>query len=273
MKATDYKKHFISLCVLFILGNAIISLPSGDADKFTFFGFLIAFLISLLLYFIIFSIPKNKIMLIFAALLSVWTLGDTFIDFIKFINSTLLRESPKILAVFPFLLTAILFCKVNQKAILKFSLISAVICTVAIFFFFGFTATDFRIKNIIINSLPDFKNLSIQTMPYLEKITLPSLLLVVYAKLHEFSDKATFSGMALGNALLAFCILNSVLLFGSDFAGRLDYPYASAISTVTFGNLFTRMDGFAYFIYFASCLIKITVSAQIIKATLRSLFK
>lgn len=262
---TNYNKHFISLCVLFVLGNGIISLPQKSADIFTFLGFLVSFLISFLLL----LLPIN---FKFVSFFAVWVMGDTFIDFIKFISKTLLRESPKILIVLPFILTVLVFCSVNRRAVLKFSLISAMISVMAIFFFFGFTASDFNIKNIIIKAVPDLKNLYTQTMPYFKKVTLPSFLLLSYAKLNGFSKKTAFCGMALGNALLAFCILNSVLLFGSSFAGRLDFPYAFAISTVTFGNLFTRMDGFAYFIYFASCLIKITISAQIIKATLRSLY-
>ena len=103
-------------------------------------------------------------------------------------------------------------------------------------------------------------------MPYIKKVTLPCFLIGVFARDNGFSKKTAVSGAVLGNLTLAFCILNSLLLFGNKFAGRLDYPYAFAISTVTFGNLFCRLDGFAYFIYFASCLIKITLSVSIIKS-------
>lgn len=272
MKTEYYKKHFISLCVMFILGNAVISLPFEKADKFTFLGFLISFIISLLAYWTSFLLPNKKEVLILSSLLCIWAVGDTFIDLVKFINATLLRENPKILAVLPFLICILFFCFAKQTAILKFCLISALVSVIAIVFFFGFTSPDFRLKNVIINSFPNIKNLYLQTMPYFKKITLPSLLLVIFAKLNGFSKKTAFSGMALGNLLLAFCVLNSVLLFGSEFAGRLSFPYASAISTVTFGNLFSRLDGFAYFIYFASCLIKITVSVGIIKASIRGIF-
>ena len=65
--------------------------------------------------------------------------------------------------------------------------------------------------------------------------------------------------------LLGITILNSVLLFGIEFSGVLDYPYSSAGSTVTFGNLFTRMDGFLYFVYLASCIVKCAVGIFVIK--------
>lgn len=275
MKITDkssaYGKHFIALSALFILGNAVINLPVSVADKFTFLGFLISFLISLLLYFVLFLIPISKPLLSIAFFVSYYAAADTFLDFIKFINATLLRDTPKILTVLPFVIVVILFATKSRTAVFKFSLVSAFFSVLAVIFFFIFTAKDFEIKNIIIKELPTLKNLYTQAMPYIKTVTLPSLLLVIYAKLTAKNKKSVFLGLISGNAVLAFCILNSVLLFGSKFAGRLFYPYASAISTVTFGNLFTRMDGFAYFIYFASCLIKITVCVDIIGFVKRNL--
>ena len=39
------------------------------------------------------------------------------------------------------------------------------------------------------------------------------------------------------------------MLFGPTFAARIEYPYTAAVSTVSVGRLFTRMDYFSYFIY------------------------
>ena len=59
------------------------------------------------------------------------------------------------------------------------------------------------------------------------------------------------------------------MLFGAQMSGEFDYPYAMAISTVTFGNLFSRLDGFSYFIYFVTALIKITVCVDVIKQEMK----
>lgn len=269
MKTTDIKsfhnRHLVALCALFVLGNAVIGLPVKTADKFTFLGFLISFLIGLLLCLVLFYIPLCKPVLIFSFLLSFWAAGDTFLEFLKFINQTLLRDTARILILLPLIFAIVLFGLKSRTAVLKFSLISAVFSSLAVAFFFFFTLKDFQIKNIIIKTLPSFENVFIQTMPYIKKVTLPSLLLPIFARIGGKNKKSTLLGFFGGNVLLAVCILNSVLLFGSNFSGGLDFPYASAISTVTFGNLFTRMDGFAYFIYFASCIIKITVCVNIIK--------
>lgn len=259
-----FSRHFVALSTLFILGNAVINLPVNTANKFTFLGFLISFLISLLLYFVLFLISISKPLMFFAFLLSFWAAGDTFLEFLKFIGATLLRDTAKFLIVIPLIFTIVYFCLKSKTVIFKFSLISACFSVLAVFFFFVFTAKDFETRNIIIKTLPSAKELYIQTMPYIKTVTLPSMLLVVFAKITKNKKSTAFLGLFSGNVLLAGCILNSVLLFGSEFSGRLNFPYASAISTVTFGNLFTRMDGFAYFIYFASCVIKITVCVKII---------
>lgn len=277
MKTTDIKplfsRHFIALSTLFILGNAVIGLPVKTADKFTFLGFLISFLIANILYLLIFAISISKPLLILSALISFWAAADTFLEFLKFINATLLRDTAKILIVIPLVFTVVLFCLKGKTVLFKFSLISVCFSVLAIIFFFIFTAKDFEINNIIIKTFPSIKNLYVQTIPYIKTVTLPSLLLVFFAKITKNTKKSAFLGLLSGNVLLAVCILNSVLLFGSKFSGRLDFPYASAISTVTFGNLFTRMDGFAYFIYFASCIIKITVCVNIIKFTQKEIAK
>lgn len=263
--ASVYNKHFVALSLLFILGNAVITLPQKNADKFTFLGFLISFLLSLLLYFTVFLIPISKPVMAVAFAVSFWAAADTLLSFLKFINQTLLRDTAKILIVLPLAFVIFIFAKVSKTALFKFSLISAFFSVIAVIFFFIFTAKDFDIGNIIIKSLPSLKNLYSQTCAYIKTVTLPSLLLVIYAKITQKNKKTAYLGLISGNVLLAACILNSVLLFGSKFSGRLDFPYASAISTVTFGNLFTRMDGFAYFIYFASCIVKITVCINIMK--------
>ena len=252
--------------LLFVLGNGIITLPQQNATKYTFFAFLVSFAIGVALVFAGFI--KGKIILYIASFLSVFIIGDTAVDFLKFISSSLLLNVERILIILPFLAVITLFGLASKKAVLKFSLISGILSLLAVVFFFFFTLKDFEIKNIIIKSLPDYKNLYFQTIPYIKKVALPGFLIGVFARDNGFSKKTAVFGTVLGNLTLAFCILNSLLLFGNEFAGRLDYPYALAISTVTFGNLFCRLDGFAYFIYFASCLVKITLSVSVIKSVM-----
>ena len=76
-------------------------------------------------------------------------------------------------------------------------------------------------------------------------------------------------GVSGGCGLSALVLLNSVMLFGAELAGKFDYPYSAAISTISVGYLFSRMDGFSYFLGFACALVRIGVCIT----TVKSLFK
>ena len=267
-KNTPLSKHFFCLCALFLLSNAVITLPSKNATQFTFLGFLICFIFSFILCFIILQIKSVKFLLYLSVLPALYCLFDAFLDFIFFVSQNLLPETQHFFIILPFVLTIIFFAKNKKSAILKFSLLAFVFCVIAIIFFFLATLKDFTFSNIFIKTLPKAKQLLNQSFPYIKKVVLPSLLLPIFAKLENQQKKTALSGLTRGYILIGICLLNSLLLFGNEFSGRLDFPYAQAISTVTFGNLFTRMDGFSYFIYLVCCLIKITVCIDIIKTAL-----
>ena len=68
----------------------------------------------------------------------------------------------------------------------------------------------------------------------------------------------------LAAALLAVCYLNVCLLLGESFGASRQYPYSDAVSTVTAGKLFARMEGFAYVMYYAASAVKTAVSVSLI---------
>ncbi len=264
-KTPNFAPHFIFLSALFILGNSVIGLPYRGADKYTFLGFLLSFIVLNVLCLFVFTLDLSRPLLFLAVLLSFWAGADAFLELLEFISQTLLRNTPKILILLPLVFAVLVFAAASDLMLFKFSVLLGIFSVTAVIFFAFFTAKDFNADSIIIKSLPSGNVILTQTIPYLKSVTLPSLLLGFYAKTTKSPKKFAFGGLFCGNLLLAVCILNSVLLFGSDFAGKLKYPYASAISTVTLGNLFTRMDGFAYLIFFASVIVKITVCIKIIR--------
>ena len=71
--------------------------------------------------------------------------------------------------------------------------------------------------------------------------------------------KSTVLGIAIGGALLTLVIANSVLVFGEGYAAEIKFPYTSAVSTFSVGTLFTRLDGFAYFIVLTVNFLKGTL--------------
>ncbi|MBQ3547090.1 MAG: hypothetical protein IJA44_01265 [Clostridia bacterium] len=257
-----FAHHFIWLSTLFILGSSIINLPFKNADKLTFLGFLIAFLLSIALIFAVYKFDFLKYPIMF---LAIYFVGEALIVFLQFISQTLLNNNQNFWVLLLFLATLIYFCFRKATEIFNFSLVCGVVCGLLLVFFFFSTLKDFNPENIYIYSFPKINNLFSQALPYIKSVTLPTAVLTLYAKQTNTTKTVAFSGICVGNAFLLISIFNSVLLFGAQMAGEFDYPYAMAISTVTFGNLFSRLDGFSYFIYFVTALIKITVCINVIK--------
>lgn len=267
-KLKPFSHHYVWLSCLFILGSGIINLPFTFANKLTFLGFLIAFVVSIPL---VFAVLKTNFLKLPVMLIALYLAADTLVVFLKFIEDTLLGKGQNFWILLLFVLPLIYFCFRNPPEIFNFSLICGLVCALLLIFFFFATFKDFDFKNIYIYSFPSVKNLFHQTVPYIKTVTLPILVLTLFAKQNNIGAVVTFSGILVGAALLVISILNSILLFGAEMAGELSYPYANAISTVTFGNLFSRLDGFSYFIYFVTAIIKITVCVEVVKRQIRGI--
>lgn len=280
--------HSVAACALFILGDAVIIMPQNAANKFTFLGFLISFVSGLALIAItapflnrIFladtathRITKKIILAIIyslTALFALWCAGCTFKNFSAFANEVMLGEISKALAIIIFCAVVLYFSLHRQENILKFCLLAFwLVVAVAVFFFLA-CITRYNFRNAFIFNIPSYKELISQTKPYILNPLIPSLILPVYNSLvfKNKSSRAVLTGLTVGFAVLGICILNSILLFGTEFAGELAFPFSSAVSTVTVGRLFTRLDEFSYFVYFITSLIKITVSIYVLKSCLK----
>ncbi len=290
MKKTIYFTHSVALYALYILGSAVIQMPSAKADEFTFMGYLVTIITGFLLYLAVIPIAnrifsenksflpsKSLSCLIFLAIsvAASFLAADTFIDFTNFAHSEILYNQSSFFTVVIFASTVLFFSLRQQEHILKFALISFCFTAVAVIVFILLTLHNYNLRNIFIFRLPTVPQLIKQSKPYLLNPVIPSLLLPIYNNLvfKKCKKKVAFIGLGLGFVTLGACILSSVLLFGPHFAGTLDFPYAASISTVTVGRLFTRMDGFSYFIYFASALIQITVCIFIVKSCIKKINK
>ncbi len=260
-----YGKHFFALSVLFVLGNAVITAPHKNANQYNFLGFLVSGIIALVVYIIGYSAPFNKFVIVAVLVLAFFCIGGAGVTFIQFIQTNLLPQTKPFLIVFPLVALLTFIGLKREEILLKFSLACFVPVLAVIIFFFFATAKDFEVKNIFIYSLPTATVFAGQLLPYFESVVLPSFLLGFFAKLSKIKKITAVGGFAMGYILLGVTILNSVLLFGNEFSGMLDYPYSSAGSTVTFGNLFTRLDGFLYFVYLVSCIVKCAVGIFVIK--------
>jgi len=281
MKAkTNYSLHIAFLTAVFTLSNAIITLPFNSADDKTFLGFILAFFISLAAnIFIVSFLNKrdfsNKIFFKFLycalILLVLFEVLRSFALFVKFASEIILPSVSAFIIGAVFLLCVIYTFLKHNSVILKFSLFSFLIVAILIIIFFILSSKEYRAENIFLLSFPDISELVSQIYYCLIGIFLPLPIVFLWQKgeIGEVNKKASIIGFCLGGIFLAFPLLNTLLLFGAEVSGELSFPYASAISTVTVGYLFSRMDGFSYFIYFACVLVKLTVLLGTIKTLIK----
>ena len=291
-----YKFHITALATLFIIGNGVIIFPTAIADEYTFLAYLLCGGVAFLLFFVLSGViskaysfmptsdtkPYKKVLLtglyFVTAAVSLYYMVETFCDFSLFLSELVLKSFPLIMCFILFLAMIIFFVLAKNEAFLKFSVIAFLFTAAVIIFFFLASLKNYRIGNIFIFKLPELKPFIPQVEEYLTGLILPVLLFMCFKALvfKEVSKIYTFWGVLSGVVLLGLCILNSVLLFGTRFSGTLDYPYASAVSTVTIGRLFTRLDGFSYYVYFAAATVRINICTILIKSLfqkIRFLFK
>lgn len=284
----NFSIHTIALSVLFVLGNAVIYLPVKGAGEYTFLAFMAAAVLNIIAVALVFPLADfsfkeaefkgikkwfTVVIIIAVTLFAAFGIADTFKSFIKFVSLVILPDTPMFFITVLFLAVVLFFISKRQEELLKFSFLAFFITALLIVFFFFATVTNYNFRNIFIFRLPKPKEFIEELMPYIKNPVLPSLLLPFFtvSAVGEKHKKHLLSGVAVSLILLGVCLLGPLLLFGPFFAGDLPYPYASAVSTVTVGRLFTRLDGFSYFIYFATALVKITASAFVIKKGLKRL--
>jgi len=268
--------HRLALAAIFIIGNSVTELPKKGADEFSFLAFILSSAILFLIYTLsdtifkltlfsqkIFAKILSVILLSAVAVFSLFVAASVFLKTNNFISFVILPGTSKVFIALLLLSVTLYFIFKRQENVLKFSLISFVFICIVIIFFFLAASDRYDFQNIVILRLPSFFEIKTQIRPFLWNYIAPAIILPVYFR-SVFKDRKIWMigfGIFWGSIMAGLAFLMPLLLFGADFAGRLDYPFSSAVSTVTFGRLFTRLDGFSYFVFFACAIIKITVCA------------
>lgn len=274
----DYKSafsfHKICMTALFVLGNWVITMPFLQNDSFSLGLFLLSFSLTVFLLPWVFLATKHilktickfqkaqTIIFCVVALILIFVSYKSAAAFLKFAKAHILPESQRWLlsAIFCFLLYV--FSVTKNHCLFKVSLILAGIIIFVLMLFFFLSLPRFDFQDILKRefSLSGFSLFSV--LGFSLKIIATCLIPMVFLYHSDQKSPApkVFFGSILGVALLFLAYSNAVLIFSN--LNALDFPYADAISTVSIGSLFTRMDGFAYLVFLVCALIKCTVCAK-----------
>ena len=151
----------------------------------------------------------------------------------------------------------------------KFAFVSFLIVSAVVLVLFFLSLPNFDTSDA--DGLLKFKDISAGgVVSALGGIFAPAVIAVIYlsATGRHKQDRVRAPEAALAVLLTALlllvCFLNVNLLLGEFFGPTRDYPYSEAVSTVTAGKLFARMEGFAYVMYYAAAAVKTSVSVAFI---------
>lgn len=285
----SYNRHFAALSALFVMGEAVIMLPDSSADEYTGICFTIAVLSALPLYFLSsfllrrlffaydtggrFSKAGFMLFITAIAFYAFENAGKAFVCFINYAEKIILPDTENFFIAAVFLAAAVLLFFKPKEVILKLSVILFAVCVSAVLIFFFLTAKDFCLTNLSVNKLPSLKVLCDGLPNYILRLSLPTVLVSASdaAFFKGAHKQAGFAGICIGLSAVTLGMLDCILLFGIPLSERLAFPLSAAVSTVTVGPLFSRMDGIIYCVFFVTALIKTVWCMKISFSFLRML--
>ncbi|MBQ8203987.1 MAG: hypothetical protein IJZ75_06900 [Clostridia bacterium] len=274
MQTKNYSFHIIAALCLSVLGAAPITALFYNATPYSFLSFALAAAVAISVALIFsFCFPRdfsachkgiNKIFLmvfvVSGFLLCLLSALITLKDFWRLSAKVLLPRAPEFISLALILALLIYFGFAKREAFLKFCLIMLLPVSVTVVLLFCLSMPSMKLMNISVYSLPPVNKLSSHSLSYLLNIFVtatPSLILA-HAVLPQIKKRTLLSGLLSGSLLLGIILLQALLVLGSGI-NYFEFPYLSAVGTLTFGNLFTRLDGFVYFMFLICAAAKITV--------------
>lgn len=142
----------------------------------------------------------------------------------------------------------------DKKAIQKVALVSVAVISVIIIAITLLSLKFMSGKYLLPHKMPELSASGSLISLYLSLTAAFVPILTMVKKPRELvAPTAVFS------LCYTLCTLTVLGHFGSEYASTLDYPYAIAVSSAAVGEIFSRLDGFFYFLCFFTALIKSAV--------------
>ncbi len=196
-------------------------------------------------------------------------------EFAEFASEVMLLRMPKIPIMLIFLGLCGYLASLGAGAIKKFSLLAFFVTAAVAVMLFLLSVPSFEseyAKEIFSSS----EATAMGTAGAFGRVFAPAAVAVIYMRVwnkgREGGKREAFVSPILAGAILFICFLNVRLLLGKAFGGVRDFPYFDAVSMVTVGKLFARMEGFAYVMYYGGAAVKTAVSVGLVCKLVEGLF-
>lgn len=267
-----------------MFGNIALFIPYNNAVKGEYTAIIIAFLIGILVYcFAKFGIDKyenaktNKIIIFgvgavligFCMLVSIATIKH----FTDYVSADVLSRNRKIFSLIGFGAVYLFAANKEKQATAKFSGIVFVFSVVSMLLLLLASLGNFETSHLKTLVMGDIVGIAKRSIKYLFYAFLFPVVFGVFSafSFKEKNIKSEVLGLIIGFLMLSVCFFSATLTFSLSEASGMEHAYPMSISVVSVGELFTRMDGFAYFIFFLSALVKAAICGLSIKAILEKM--
>lgn len=286
-------KHKICILALFIMGNYLLTAPQGPAGNDSALAFLLGVILCIPLYMVyirIHTLIQDKTLtqamqflfgkVVGSLLIAVFALYALIMAILtvrsltQFIKITALPQTPSFLPAVLLVLLSVWIVKNRFSVLAKFSVLYFAIAAACIVFLFAVSIPNMQLSNMMPIAYHNTENIGVQVLRDIG-FSLGQAVLLLFVFQHQQkkeSRKVYFIGLGLGGLMLLLCILNSLLIFGEPFLEKLTYPYYSAVSVVSIGQIFTRMESLTYGVYVICSLVKLTVCLLVCCHAMRQFF-
>ena len=282
MKKYNYKSHILGSVALLTMGNAVITLPFYKTEN-PLPVFLVSSVLTLLFVLLCVAITNfafgnreyafkkviSRIIGSLAALAAFYGAVSAVFDYVSFVKEIQMPKTDAVLTTVVLLLLCAVFIKCKNEAVLKTGLFLALLSQGALMLLFAASVKLFdfgEIKFDINITGFDIKG----SLKYFIKYFSPLLAATAFVTLTN--GRARTLNMLCGTALGLFNIfavlIQSVAVLG--FATDYDFPYFYAVSVFSAGNLFYRLGGLVYFVFFSASVIKIALCIKAIPLIIKS---
>ena len=207
--------------------------------------------------FIIFSLVS--------AIAAIYSASLMLDEFSSFASRVMFLRIPSAIVSAIFVAFCSYLASCRAEVIKKFAFVSAIIVFVCSLILFALSAPNFEWDRVN-ELLEGAKELSAtDAVAVFSGSFAPAVIAIIYFSSNGgVRGRSALFGTLLSFFLILICFLNVFLLLGGSFGASMEYPYAAAVSTVTAGKLFARLEGFAYITYYVSSALRVAICVSLV---------
>lgn len=264
--------HSICLVTLFLIGNTLINLPLQKYVSSSLPGFIIAVIIGIPFMYLCSSLIVkananvhgiySKLTFCLFAFYSAFCGLTSIRNYITFSDIVILPEANSFFPVIIFILITAFLSTRRKEVIIKLSLLFSLFISLAMAFLLISGIRNMKIENLFPIKL-NLKGILYQCSSFLGISFLEGIVLVAFFNSLKEEKKVFLTGTLFAVLLLFTALIQAISVFGYTVMQNQRFPFADTMSVIYFGDKYTRLEGFSYFIYFACSLIKTSVCVRV----------